>query len=122
MLPVLMFAQQIGVQSGAYDAVLLVGDTRSAQPLSWALGEVQVLYPPLDDGSQPAAAPSRCQEWTAACLLSMLPACRAGCRGHAPLLAPQCVPADGSQATALNLPSPAPPALPHLPCPALHTG
>lgn len=51
--------KQIGVQSGAYDAVLLVGDTRSAQPLSWALGEVQVLYPPLDDGSQPAAAPSR---------------------------------------------------------------
>ena len=33
---------QVGMQPGAYDAALLVGDSRSAQPVEWALGEVQV--------------------------------------------------------------------------------
>jgi hypothetical protein len=51
---------QIGVQAGVYDAALIVGDTRSAEPLLWGLGEANVLHPPLDDGSQPAAAPYRC--------------------------------------------------------------
>lgn len=51
---------QVGLQSGAYDATLLVGDTRSAQPVQWSLGEVQVLHPPLDDGSQPEGAAYRC--------------------------------------------------------------
>lgn len=50
---------QVGTQSGAYELALLVGDARTAQPLLWVLGEVAVLLPPLDDGSQPAAAPYR---------------------------------------------------------------
>lgn len=33
---------QVGTQPGTYDAALLVGDTRSAQPVEWALGEVKV--------------------------------------------------------------------------------
>ncbi|KAI7837704.1 hypothetical protein COHA_008497 [Chlorella ohadii] len=51
--------KQVGTQPGTYDAALLVGDTRSAQPVEWALGEVKVLYPPQDDGSQPEAKPYR---------------------------------------------------------------
>ncbi|KAL4442492.1 hypothetical protein ABPG77_005076 [Micractinium sp. CCAP 211/92] len=51
--------KQVGTQSGAYELALVVGDARTAQPLLWVLGEVEVLLPPLDDGSQPAAAPYR---------------------------------------------------------------
>ncbi|EFN54670.1 hypothetical protein CHLNCDRAFT_135274 [Chlorella variabilis] len=54
--------KQVGLQSGAYDATLLVGDTRSAQPVQWSLGEVQVLHPPLDDGSQPEGAAYRAMD------------------------------------------------------------
>lgn len=51
--------KQVGTQPGTYDAALLVGDSRSTQPVEWALGEVKVLYPPQDDGSQPEAKPYR---------------------------------------------------------------
>jgi hypothetical protein len=51
--------KQVGLQSGAYTAAIIVGDTRATQPLLWTLGEVQVLHAPLDDGSQPAAASYR---------------------------------------------------------------
>lgn len=54
--------KQVGLQGGVYDAALLIGDTRSAQPLEWAVGTVQVLYAPLDDGSQPVAAPYRAMD------------------------------------------------------------
>ncbi|KAL4447820.1 hypothetical protein ABPG75_005039 [Micractinium tetrahymenae] len=54
--------KQVGTQSGAYELALVVGDARTLQPLLWALGEVQVLHPPLDDGSQPAAAPYRAMD------------------------------------------------------------
>jgi oligosaccharyltransferase complex subunit delta (ribophorin II) len=51
--------KQVGTQPGTYDAALLVGDSRSAQPVDWSLGEVKVLYAPQDDGSQPEAKPYR---------------------------------------------------------------
>lgn len=54
--------KQVGLQSGAYEAALLVGDTRTAHPLLWTLGEVEVLHPPLDDGSQPQAKPYRAMD------------------------------------------------------------
>jgi hypothetical protein len=108
--------------------VLLVGDTRSAQPLSWALGEVQVLHPPLDDGSQPAAAPYRC--WAAACLPAVLGAsamhrrllrhnmCQLPAALY-PLLSVHC---SQTFPTLKHPPCPASPPLPWPPCPALHAG
>ena len=51
---------QVGLLGGAFEASLLLGDTASPQPLAWRLGEVAVLQPPLDDGTQPAHAESRC--------------------------------------------------------------
>ncbi len=45
-----------------FEAALLVGDTRAAAPLDWRLGELTVLHPPLDDGSQPAGPAPRTME------------------------------------------------------------
>ncbi|KAL4853920.1 Dolichyl-diphosphooligosaccharide--protein glycosyltransferase subunit 2 [Chlorella vulgaris] len=64
--------KQVGLQSGAYTAAIIVGDTRAAQPLLWTLGEVQVLHAPLDDGSQPAAAPYRAIDRTHKPLLEIV--------------------------------------------------
>lgn len=53
-------AKQLGtLQGGAFAAALLLGDAGAAAPLEWALGEVTVRHPPLEDGSQPAAGPAR---------------------------------------------------------------
>lgn len=47
--PYCLLSAQVGTQPGAYDAALLVGDSRSAQPVEWSLGEVKV---------RPCAAPA----------------------------------------------------------------
>lgn len=52
----------LSLQGGAFEASLLVGDTRSPAPLEWLLAEVTVRHPPLDDGSQPAGPPPRTQQ------------------------------------------------------------
>ena len=50
---------QVGQQSGAFAAALLVGDLRASEPVQWELGSVEVLHAPQDDGSQPEAGPHR---------------------------------------------------------------
>ncbi|PSC69378.1 dolichyl-diphosphooligosaccharide-glycosyltransferase subunit 2 [Micractinium conductrix] len=52
-------AKQVGQQSGAFAAALLVGDLRASEPVQWELGSVEVLHAPQDDGSQPEAGPHR---------------------------------------------------------------
>ncbi|GAB4816093.1 hypothetical protein N2152v2_003139 [Parachlorella kessleri] len=54
--------KQLGSQGGLYEAVLLLGDTRTAAPLEWRLAQLTVLHSPLDDGSQPAGPPPRAME------------------------------------------------------------
>ena len=65
---------QVGTQPGTYDAALLVGDSRSAQPVEWALGEVKVRSAAAGEACCTLAA--RWRERAGRCLLLV---CHAAC-------------------------------------------
>ncbi len=46
----------IGVHRGHLELSIIVGDSRVANAIHWAVADVELTYPPLADGSQPPEA------------------------------------------------------------------